>query len=42
MMQVKSSFSWLAGIGPSLNFDSYAGCHQRPPVGGSFPAVNPQ
>jgi len=30
------------GLGPRFNMDSCAGCHARPDVGGSSPAVNPQ
>jgi CxxC motif-containing protein (DUF1111 family) len=31
-----------AGLGPTMNLDSCAGCHAQPAVGGSSPAVNPQ
>src|SRR5206468_3527325 len=30
------------GLGPRFNFDSCAGCHAFPAVGGSSPKVNPQ
>jgi hypothetical protein len=30
------------GLGPRMNLDSCAGCHQYPAAGGSSPAVNPQ
>ena len=30
------------GLGPRFNFDSCAGCHVHPAVGGSSPSVNPQ
>jgi hypothetical protein len=31
-----------AGLGPSFNLDSCAGCHQQPAMSGSSPAVNRQ
>jgi CxxC motif-containing protein (DUF1111 family) len=31
-----------AGLGPTMNLDSCAGCHLAPAVGGSSPATNPQ
>src|SRR6266571_4220383 len=30
------------GLGPRLNLDSCAGCHSKPDIGGTSPAVNPQ
>ncbi|HEY6251549.1 MAG TPA: di-heme oxidoredictase family protein [Candidatus Angelobacter sp.] len=30
------------GLGPRFNFNSCAGCHSQPVVGGTGPAVNPQ
>jgi CxxC motif-containing protein (DUF1111 family) len=30
------------GLGPRFNFNSCAGCHAQPAVGGSGPSVNPQ
>jgi CxxC motif-containing protein (DUF1111 family) len=30
------------GLGPRFNFNSCAGCHAQPAVGGTGPAVNPQ
>jgi CxxC motif-containing protein (DUF1111 family) len=30
------------GLGPRFNFNSCAGCHAQPSVGGTGPAVNPQ
>jgi len=30
------------GLGPRFNFDSCAGCHVQPAVGGSSPSTNPQ
>src|SRR5580698_8912955 len=31
-----------AGLGPSFNMNSCAGCHAYPAVGGASPPVNPQ
>ena len=31
-----------AGLGPTMNLDSCAGCHSQPATGGSSPMVNPQ
>ncbi len=31
-----------AGLGPTFNLDSCAGCHAQPAVGGTSPFVNPQ
>ena len=30
------------GLGPTMNLDSCAGCHQQPGIGGSSPPINPQ
>lgn len=39
---VQGTITGDAGLGPTFNLDSCAGCHAYPAVGGSSPALNPQ
>ena len=39
---VRGTITGDAGLGPTFNLDSCAGCHAYPAVGGSSPPVNPQ
>jgi CxxC motif-containing protein (DUF1111 family) len=39
---VQGTLTGDAGLGPTFNLDSCAGCHAHPAVGGTSPALNPQ